>query len=650
VTSASDQRNRAARAELDEDRIATLWLDSPGKSVNTLSKQMWEDLDNAIDQIEREKPRGVIVASAKPRSFIAGADLFEMREMSNEQLDHYLAEGQRILNRLENLPMPTVAAINGDALGGGLEVALACRARVAVDDAKIQLGLPETKLGLIPGWGGTVRLPRLIGLEEALPLMTQGKSIAPAQAKKLGLVDAVASRDELIQAAKQQLNAPSRPARDDQRHDELLQKSAASVRARSGDSLPAPLRLIEVVRTRIEQGIDAGFAAERRALIELRESEAGRNLMRMFFLRTGAKKAAAEAAGGRPRDIASAAVIGGGTMGAGIAHALVRGGIRSDVLEVNVAAADAAANHIRDLLMEDVEKGRLDPDVARSSLGESVVGSDWSVIASADFVIEAVVERLDAKIEVFRRLDQTISPGAILASNTSSLSITQIAQATKHPQRVIGLHFFNPVPKMPLVEVVRTNLSDSAAVATGVALAVKLGKTPVVVNDSPGFVVNRVLFPYLAEALRMAHDAQSILSVDAAMKAWGWPMGQFELMDTIGLDVTLMILDALSPHFGERFAATEYLRRAVGNGWLGAKSGRGFYIHPLDKIAPQVNPDLELREPNFSLNQSEIQQRLMQVMRDEVQRVLKENVVASPDAVDFVLVLGLGFPAFRRLT
>jgi 3-hydroxyacyl-CoA dehydrogenase/enoyl-CoA hydratase/3-hydroxybutyryl-CoA epimerase len=624
------------RCVLDADRVMTVWFDVPGKPVNALSAVVLDGLDAAVRRIEAESPAGVVLASGKPRSFIAGADLFELRELPDDDLDGHLARGQQILDRLEAVRVPTVAALNGDALGGGLEVALACRFRVAADEPRAKLGLPETTLGLLPAWGGTIRLPRLVGLEKALALMVPGKTIPPSEAAALGIVDRVMPSDALLAEAKRLALAPpaarAAHAADSAACREICDRFRASTRARSGDHLPAPLRLIDVVETGVTGGREAGAAAERRGLVDVRATPAGRNLMRLFFLRTAAKKRAAAEAAGTARPVRTAVVIGGGTMGAGIATALAAAGVDVHVVEADEHAAMAVA--------------------ARLAGGAPVrVTSDWSPVAAADLVVEAVVEDLPAKVDVFRRIDAAARPDAVLATNTSSLSVASIAAATRDPARVIGLHFFNPVAKMPLVEVVRSPVSAADALATGVAVATALGKTPVVCRDAPGFIVNRVLFPYLREAVVVAAEGADVAAIDAATRAWGMPMGPYALLDEIGLDVSLFILRALEQALGLRLAPPPLLAAAVAKGWLGRKSGRGFYDHPPEgrpvpnaswaELGPAVGGESAPVAANI------VERRLIAPMADEARRVLVEQVVASADAVDLATVLGIGFPAFR---
>jgi 3-hydroxyacyl-CoA dehydrogenase/enoyl-CoA hydratase/3-hydroxybutyryl-CoA epimerase len=631
------------RWEIDADRILTVWLDAPGKSITTLSAAAWDGLDAAVHEIEAVRPAGVVFASAKPRSFIAGADLFELQALTDAQLDEHLARGQRILDRIAALPIPTVAAINGDALGGGLELALACRCRVAADDPRMKLGLPETTLGLVPGWGGTSRLPRLVGLEPALSLMLSGRSIPPAEAKMLGLVDRVAPREQLLVAAKAAATEPPVVARRGSAMAEedraaVLARCRADVRRRSGDHLPAPLVLVDIVETGCGAGPEAAAAAERRGLISLRATPAARNLLRLFSLRTAARKAAAAEVGGGPRPLARGVVIGGGTMGAGIAAALAAAGVAVNVVEASEQAAAAAGARLAGLAGSSPVQGSVP------------VSADWGVIVDADIVIEAVVEEAAAKLDIFRRLDRTARPDAILASNTSSLSIAELAAAVREPSRVIGLHFFNPVAKMPLVEVVRPPAATADAVATGVAVATLLGKIPVICRDAPGFVVNRVLFPYLRAAVDLAAAGTDIQQMDAAVRSWGMPMGPCVLMDEIGLDVTLLIFRSLERSLGPRLAAPPLVETMVARGWLGRKARRGFYDHPPEG-RPVPNPEWRAArgavEKPVVVDEPLVERRLIGPMSDEARLLFDEHVVASADAVDLATVLGIGFPAFR---
>lgn len=611
--------------------VATLTLDLPGKSVNTLGQQMWADLDAALAQVEADRPAAVFVASAKPRTFIAGADLFELRAMSDAELDRYLADGQRILARLEALPMPTVALLNGDALGGGLEVALACRYRVAADDPGVKLGLPEVTLGLCPGWGGVVRCTRLLGPEKAAQIATTGKPVSPADAKAMGLVDEVAPRDQLAKAAQALLSvAPPKKAPP----------------PAPAPPVPAPKpggeaagRILQIIRTAIDEGDPAGFDAERLGLVALRNTNSGRNLLRLFFLRQSARKDAAQAAGGEAQAVAKVGVVGGGMMGAGIVHAFVKSGLPVVCVETDNAAAASAADRLRAALSKE-----------GLPLDTHIVSTDRNDLKDCDLIVEAVFEDPKVKQELFASLDALAKPSAVLATNTSSLSVSMLAQTVNDPARVVGLHFFNPVPRMPLVEVVRHPCASGNAVATAVAMAVKLGKTPVVCNDAPGFIVNRILMPYLSESMQLAEDGVPIPAIDAAVKKWGMPMGPFELLDQIGLDVIVGIFRALEPHLGDRVKIPAAVETAISRRWLGRKAKVGFYHYPDDRNAkPTPNAELAglLGQGNVSLDEEEIQDRCLLPMANEAARVMEEGVTDSVDAIDLACVTGLGMAGWR---
>jgi 3-hydroxyacyl-CoA dehydrogenase/enoyl-CoA hydratase/3-hydroxybutyryl-CoA epimerase len=657
----------AIRTTIDSDNVLTIWLDVPGKPVNTCTPQLLGELSAVIDRLEKDKPAGVIIASAKARSFNAGADLFAIRDMEPAAVKRYLALGQSIFERLSRLAMPTVAAINGDCLGGGTEMALACTYRVAANEGGISIGLPETKLGIIPAWGGTTRLPRMIGLMTALPILLAGKTLPPRKAMKAGIVDEVVRPEALLTAAKrlvlghrdrheprliERVVARMSPARN-----RIIEAARRQTSERTFGNYPAPLRLLDVLKAGYDRGHEAGLVAEREALLELTQTEANRNLLRLFFLRQGAKRRAADQLKAKPAEVIYAAVIGGGTMGAGIVHALIRANVRVRLVEVDAAAVSGALGRVRKLLDEDVASGRLDKLAARHAFNRVSPTTDWTGLHLADLVVEAVVENLDAKHEVFARLDRLTRPGAILATNTSSLRVADIARATAHPPRVLGLHFFNPVNKMPLVEIVRGPETDDASLATAVALTNRLGKTPVVVNDAPGFLVNRLLIPHLAEALAMASEGVPIMVIDEAMKQWGMPMGPFELLDEIGLDVALHVLKSLSHVQAHPVELPPAVERAVAQKWLGKKSGRGFYIHAAGKrrraVKVQANEELTrllvTAAPGQAASPSpqELQWRLILPMVNEAARTLAEGTTDSADDIDLATVLGLGFAPFR---
>jgi 3-hydroxyacyl-CoA dehydrogenase/enoyl-CoA hydratase/3-hydroxybutyryl-CoA epimerase len=420
---------------------------------------------------------------------------------------------------------------------------------------------------------------------------------------------------------------------------------------------PGPLALLDVVRTGYDRGVAAGLEAERQAIIDLTATDASRNLLRLFFLRQGARKEAMAPVGGaKSHGVNYAAVIGGGTMGAGIVHALIHAGIPVRLVEVNPQAVSAALGRIKKMLDDDVAMGKLDKLAARHTFNRVSPTTEWTGLELADFVVEAVLETVEAKREVFSKLDRLCRPTAVLATNTSSLRLADIEQATLHPERIVGLHFFNPVPKMPLVEVVRGPHSDDASLATAVALAGRMGKTPVLVNDAPGFLVNRILVPYLAEALVMAGEGTSIVMIDDAMKRWGMPMGPFELLDEIGLDIAAHVLKSLGGGMPAPANVVAAIGQAQQHKWLGKKSGRGFYIHGTKRGAtPVLNAELAAMlsagaagPTSDDASQSDaIQWRLVAPMINEAARAIEEGVTDSTDAVDLAMVMGTGFAPFR---
>lgn len=577
----------SVRCQRDREGVATVWFDVPGKSVNAVSSAVLDDLDAVLRDLEAHPPAGVIFASAKPGTFIVGGDLFEIRDATEPALDAFLAHGQGLCDRIAALGVSTVAALSGDALGGGYELALACRHRVVADDPRIRIGLPETAIGIIPGWGGTLRLPRLVGVETGLDLLATGRTMGPREALEIGMVDEVVEADGLLAAARRRAvdPAPARPDADPAASDPracaaACDHSRATTRARSGDHLPAPLRIVDVVEISYREGLAAGAAAERAALIELRRGSAGRNLMRLFFLRSAAKKVAARLAGGTARGVSRAVVV-GSTPNAGIAAALARAGV-----DVHVVAADDG----------------------------SIAAIDRAAVAVADLVVVAIVESLAVARDVFARLDALARPDAILANATSSLAIADLATATRHPERVIGLHVPVTGTGTPLAEVVRAERSAADAVATGVGIAARLGKTPIVVADTPGFVVYRIVFRSLHAAAALVDEGIPGADIDAAARGWGMARGPLAVREAIGRDESRMISAALATRLGDRFAP--------------AAAGAACATH-------------------VARSADDLVARLVDPMVDEARRVLAEGVVDSADTLDLATVLGCGFPGFR---
>ncbi|MEX0742416.1 MAG: 3-hydroxyacyl-CoA dehydrogenase NAD-binding domain-containing protein, partial [Phycisphaeraceae bacterium] len=514
-----------------ENDIMHVRFDCADRPVNTISPQVLDELDGIVSKLEsgEEKPRAVIFESGKAGTFITGADLFAMREMSDAEVARFIERGQQLFHRISKLPMVTVAAINGQCLGGGLELTLACTHRVAADDGSINIGLPEVKLGILPGWGGSTRLPRLIGLTRALPLLLTGRMLAPRKALALGVIDEVVPPEALPHAAKRLAQQKRRGgnkisqadraiARFNPLRNAAMKRARAQTLATTHGNYPAPEAVLDVVEIGMGDGIEAGLRAEREALQRLVKTDACRNLMRLFFLRQESKRAVREKLKAEPRDVKRVAVVGGGVMGSGIVHALVSAGVDVRLIEIEAKQMSAALTRVKKQLDAELKSKRISPVQAKRAMHRVSPSLTFTGLGRVDFVIEAVLERPAVKRDVFDLLDGILRPDAVLASNTSSLNLTELAEATAHPERVMGMHFFNPVPKMPLLEVVRTPLTDDAALATGVALGQRIGKTPILVDDGPGFLVNRVLIPYLAEAIVLASEGAPIDEVDRVMK------------------------------------------------------------------------------------------------------------------------------------
>ena len=635
--------------------VGHIVIDQPGKPVNVMNAAALADLELALSAAERDRPGVLLLTSGKPGTFVAGADVFEMMGYSRDELDAYLKRGQDLYSRLARFPTPTVAAIGGAALGGGLEIALACDYRVAAEGRGTKIGLPEVTLGLIPAWGGCVRLPRLIGLEPAANLITSGNPVDAVEANRLGIVDETTAPGAVERAAVD-LAHKGKPNRQDQVADEEERRRVLSLVRQKLEAephaghYPAPVRALEVIALGLSEGPQAGFDAERKGLCDLRETPTGRNLLRIFAMKQNAKRAATSAAGGRPRELKRVAVIGGGTMGSGIAYVLVGTAKLPVVLvETDEARAAAARQRVEGLFDGDVAKGRMKADAAGEAKGRLTTTADFRGVADADLVIEAAFEDMEVKRELFGRLDKVARKDAVLATNTSSLSVTRIAEATSDPSRVVGLHYFNPVPRMALVEVVRTRYSDGDVVATAVAAATACGKTPVVVNDAPGFVVNRVLFPYLYESMLAVGEGGDAHEIDSAVRAAGMPMGPLELIDTIGLDVTLSICEAMRPRLAPRVDVPPGLREVVVAGHLGRKSGTGFFRYEGGKrAAPAEEVIAMFRDgPSGGLAAGGLPERVILPMINEAARVVEEGVVDSTDAIDLATLLGLGVAPFR---
>ena len=663
------------RIEPRERGIVHLVMDDPARRVNVLDEAAFASLEAALATIEGDAAlTGVILRSGKPGSFIAGADVQAIGSLTDrERVEEVVRRGHAIFGRLAALKVPTVAAIDGVCLGGGTEIALACDSRIASEEPRTQIGLPEVLLGIIPGFGGTSRLPRLIGLSSALDLILSGRSLDAKRAEKMGLVAKAVPAAWLIEQAEAHLERlmqhPAKARRDRFRPRTLTAKlidgtpfgrafafsqARGMTKGRTGGHYPAPLAAIRVLEHGLGASLERSLELEANEVPDLVVGPVCKNLVRIFLLSEAAKKAPpVPGCDLEPASVSRLVLVGAGVMGGGIAELASRNGIEVRVRDVNPASLTRALLTAR-ALIDDRLRRRRGPAVVRerergAQLARILPTLELTGIGRANFVIEAVVEDPDIKRKVFAELEVRLAPEAIIASNTSSLSVTALAEGLERPAQFCGFHFFNPVHRMPLVEVVRGKLTSDAAIVTAVGLARKLGKTPVVVQDAPGFVVNRILMPYLREAMHLLEEGYPLRDIDAAMRRFGMPMGPFEVLDEVGLDVAVKVGAILGRAFPDRMQAAPMLEKLVAAGRLGKKSGAGFYRHRGSKRVadPEVARLLGGARGRSGHSLESLAERMMLAMVNESARCLEDGVVADAGAIDLAMIFGTGFPPFR---
>ena len=649
--------------ETGDDHICVLTFDRPDSGANIFDAATLEELNEHLDAVEKDASlRGLIIASAKKSIFVAGADLKMLLQAAKTgEMRGFIERGQQVFNRLANLKIPTVAAVHGASAGGGYEVALACDYRVASDDPATRIGLPETSLGLLPAWGGCTRLPRLIGAAKAAEVILKGKLYSAQDALKLGLVDEIAQRDQLLDRARQKLSAGKRKT--DGRAP-ATPSSKESLRPPKQRGNPALERAYEIVNKTLSISPDESLRLELDGIVELGKTESTQNLIRNFFLAEKYKKGTSRTS---PEKIVHAAVIGAGVMGSGIAQWLSSRGVTVILRDVAREQINRGLANIEKVYADAVKRDLMSEEKAKQGRARICGSTAPMELRDVQFVIEATSEKMEIKKEVFRELAMEAGPKTVVATNTSALPVGELADLTVSPEHVIGLHFFNPVSRMKLVEVVVAKQTSEDTRDRSLGFTRQIGKVPVVVRDSPGFLVNRVLFPYLLEAAELFESGMDAEQIDRALVEWGMPMGPLRLIDEIGVDITIDIGNTLEKAYGQRDHVAAVLLWLRDQQLLGRKTGAGFYKYegrsqtPNDSLVqwrrgvvaggadpgrPAVSPR---PEPGSSPPATDVDlpHRLIFLMVNEAARCVEEGVVGSPEDADYGMILGTGFAPFR---
>ncbi len=679
--------NSALTLTIEKNGVANLVFNLPNEKVNKLSAPVLLDLEKAINVISGNKAiRVLIITSEKKDIFIAGADINEIKDLRDKK-DAYskVAYGQDIMQKIEDLKIPTIAVINGACLGGGLEFALACKYRVAIVNDKTILGLPEVSLGIIPGFGGTQRLPKLIGLEESLKIILSGKPVDCQKAFKIGLVDDIIREEfleeklghfvtEIINNNEQNCYLLKRQKASNKRFvfETLLLKkylifyfAKKDLFAKTKGHYPAPFAALDVISKTYGLTYNKkGYKIELDFFCELAVSDISKNLIEIFFTSEDLKKddgvfgRAKEIANDKNDYIKNAALLGAGVMGGGIAWLFANKNINIRIKDISQNAITLGYNQIIKIFNQLKKIRKLTQPQIDMKMAKVTSGVDFSGFNNTDFVIEAVVENMAIKKNVLAEVENKVKNDTIIVSNTSSLSISEMSHALQNPERFAGMHFFNPVNKMPLVEVIKGEKTSDETIAKVVKLTKRLGKTPIVVKDVAGFLVNRILLPYMNEAAYILQEGGDISQIDHAMENYGMPMGPFILADVVGIDIGYKVAYSLQEAYGSRMRVADILEEIYKNhkNLLGKKSQKGFYNYAFQEKEYRTNPEIALILKNlrqeksiktFVINNEKIVDRCILTMINEAAKCLEENVVKSANHLDMAMIMGAGFPAFR---
>ena len=655
--------------DLRDDGIAVITIDIPGERMNVLKAEYMEQANALAEQLEQDRDlKGVIYISGKPGSFIAGADINMLAACRTaDEVTELSRGGQRFFDRIEALPVPVVAAIDGVCLGGGLELAMACHGRVATDSNNTKLGLPEVQLGLLPGSGGTQRMPRLVGIPSALDLMLTGKQITAQRARRMGLVDDVVPASILLAAAVKRVTELEGKRRSRKPRRGLVQtllertppgrklifdKARKTAEAKSKGNYPALPRIIECVETGAARGMKQGLELEARHFGTLAMTPEARQLMGIYFATVDMKKDHGTSADVEPRPVRRVAVLGAGLMGAGISYVTsAKAELPVRLKDVSAEGLNRGMQHIDGEITSRRKRGGLGEFEAGRQLRRVTPTLDYSGFGTVDVVIEAVFEDLDLKHTMVQDVEAHCGGHTIFASNTSSIPIIRIAEGAQRPQNVIGMHYFSPVEKMPLLEVIATEQTAPEVIATTVDLGRRQGKTVIVVKDGAGFYVNRILAPYINEAAHLLREGVAIDHIDDTLVRFGFPVGPFALLDEVGLDVSGKVAPILHEAFGDRMKPADATERLLEDGRYGKKAKKGFYRYDQrrkggKKVDSSVYKLLDI-QTEASLNPEEIIDRTVLMMVNEAARCHEEGVIRSLRDGDIGAIFGIGFPPFR---
>lgn len=651
---------KAFSLKIDEQNIAWLAIDVPNEKMNTLQAAFADEMKEIFAQLkDTSGVKGMIIHSLKPDNFVAGADVRMLEACTTASEAEALAkQGQELFQQLSDLPYPVVAAIHGPCLGGGLELALACDYRVCTDSDKTRLGLPEVQLGLLPGSGGTQRLPRLIGLLPSLDLILTGKQLRAKKAKKLGVVDACVPETILLDVAKQLIEKGKNKGKKKQSTKEKLmsgsglgrkfvfEQAAKKTNEKTRGNYPATVAILEVIQHGLEKGFAQGQELEAKRFGELVMSSESKALRSIFFATTEMKKE--NGAEAEPAAVNRVGVLGGGLMGAGISHVSVaKAKVPVRIKDVSNDGVLNALNYNYKLFEKQRKRRIISKAGLQSKMLQLSGGIDFTSFNHIDVVIEAVFEDLDLKQTMVADIEANAKPDTIFATNTSSLPIHKIAEKAERPENIVGLHYFSPVEKMPLVEVIPHETTSEATISTVVALAKKQGKTPIVVKDKAGFYVNRILAPYMNEAAHILLANEPIEQLDGALLDFGFPVGPITLLDEVGVDIGAKIMPILVNELGERFKGPDVFDTLLNDGRKGRKSGKGFYTYKGKKkeVDKSVYKLLNLT-PESKLSDNDIALRCVLPMLNEAVRCLDDGIIRSPRDGDIGAIFGIGFPPF----